>query len=166
MVNFDHPANRGIIAYLSGRTERNTEQRAQASPADIKDPYYTLGTHPEIVERLWDDLGGVLPKDCKWVLYGSPVLVHHSSGVVFGFGGGTLTYALRLPMAEHAAALAAGAETVYHYPAYPELNIAASKLDLARFGPEWVFGRWLKGEEEWCRAAFDFAGSRLESPRG
>lgn len=158
MVNFGHPANRGIITYLSGRAGEKAETRAQASPVDVKDPYYALGTHPEIVERLWDDLGGLLPKNCKWILYGTPVLVHHATGVVFGFAGGSHTYALRLPAAERAAAIAAGAETVHHYPAYPELSIAASKLDLARFGPEWVFGGWLKGEEEWCRAAFDAAG--------
>ena len=159
MVNFGHPANRGIIAYLSADARQKPDAKAQASPDDIDDPYYNLGTHPDIVQRLWHDLGGALPKDCKWVLYGTPVLVHHASGVVFGFAGGSQTYALRLPAAERATAIAAGAETTHHYPAYAELNIAASKLDLARFGPEWVFGGWLKGEEEWCRAAFDAAGT-------
>jgi hypothetical protein len=24
---------------------------------------------------------------------------------------------------------------------------------------EWIFGRWLKGEEDWCRAAFEFGGT-------
>jgi hypothetical protein len=38
------------------------------------------------------------------------------------------------------------------------LKVAASTLDLTDFGPEWVFGNWLKGEEQWCRAAFEFAG--------
>ena len=41
---------------------------------------------------------------------------------------------------------------------YPELNVAASRLDLADFGPEWIFGDWLTPEDEWCRAAFEFAG--------
>ena len=159
MVNFGHPANRGLIAYLSAEGRQKADTRAQASPDDIADPYYDLGTHPDIVERLWNDLGGMLPKNCKWVLYGAPVLVHDASGVVFGFAGGSLTYALRLPPAERALAIAAGAETIHHYPAYAELNIAASKLDLTRFGPDWVFGRWLKGEEEWCRAAFDAAAT-------
>lgn len=160
MVNVGHPANRGIIAYLRGRSPRPAGAGPQAPPADITNPYYTLGTHPDLVERLWDDLGGMLPKDCRWVLYGAPVLAHHASGVVFGFAGGSHTYALRLPPAERAAAIAAGAATIHHYPAFPELGIEAAKLDLARFGPEWVFGRWLQGEEEWCRAAFEFAGER------
>ena len=109
MVNFGHPANRGIIAYLSADTRQKPDTKPQASPADIKDPYYNLGTHPEIVERLWDDLAGVLSKNCRWILYGTPVLVHHASGVVFGFAGGSQTYALRLPPPERAIAIAAGA---------------------------------------------------------
>jgi hypothetical protein len=88
-----------------------------------------------------------------------PVLVHPVTGVVFGYAGGSLTYALRLPAAERAEASAAGARTIHDYPAYLELGVAASSLDLADFGPERVFGRWLKEEERWCRAAFDAAGS-------
>jgi hypothetical protein len=159
MVNFGHPANRGLIAYLSADTRQKPGTRPQAPPADITDPYCDLGTESEIVHRLWDDLGGVLPANCRWVLYGTPVLVHYASGVVFGFAGGSSTYALRLPPAERALAIAAGAETVHHYPAYAGLNIAASRLDLTRFGPGWVFGSWLKGEEDWCRAAFEAAGT-------
>jgi hypothetical protein len=98
MVNFAHPANRNLLAYMAGR-EKGDRPR-ELNPADAEDPYYKLGTHPEIVERL-----------------------------------------------------------LHHYPAYPELNVPASKFDLADFGPEWVFGGWLKGEDQWCRAAFDFASS-------
>lgn len=159
MIDFDHPANRGIVAYLGARAQAEREHRPQASPADVKDPHYALGTHPEIVERLWDELGAALPADCRWVLYGSPVLVRHDSGIVFGFAGGSLTYALRLPPYEHAAAVAAGATPVNHYPAYPELGIEASSLDLKQFGPDWLFMRWFTGEEAWCLAAYDAAGS-------
>ena len=31
-------------------------------------------------------------------------------------------------------------------------------LDLDIIGKEWVFGFWLKGEDDWCLAAYDFAG--------
>lgn len=160
MVNFTHHANRKLIACLEAR---GTGGRArELDPADVENPHYTLGTHPEIVERLWDELGGAVPKPCRWILFGSPVLVHPRSGVVFGFAGGSLTYALRLPPAERAAAIGAGAKAVHQYPAYPELNIAASTCDLAAdFGPEWVFGGWFKGEDQWCRAAFDFADPLL-----
>jgi hypothetical protein len=156
VVNFTHPANHQLVAHFQSRNERGHQR--QHDPATVNDPYYTLGTHPEIVARLWDELGGILPVSCRWILYGRPVLVHPTSGVVFGYAGGTLTYALRLPPAERDTAIKAGAKTVHEYPAYPDLQIAASTLDLADFGPEWVLGGWLKGEEAWCRAAFDHAG--------
>ena len=155
MVNFTHPANQKLIAYFESRNPRDHQR--ELDPATVDDPYSTLGTHPEIVERLWDELGGALPASCRWILYGRPVLVHPETGVVFGYAGGTLTYALRLPPAEHAAAIAAGARTIHEYPAYPELKVAATTLDLADFGPEWVFGGWLQGEADWCRAAFEYA---------
>jgi hypothetical protein len=156
VIDFTHPANRQIVAYFQSRNEHG--HQPELDPAAVNNPYYTLGTHPEIVERLWDELGGPLPLKCGWILYGRPVLVHPSTGVMFGYAGGSLTYALRLPAAERAEASAAGAKTIHEYPAYPELGIAASSLDLADFGPDWVLGAWLKEEEAWCRAAFDYAG--------
>lgn len=156
MVNFTHPANRQLVAYFQSHNERGHDR--ERDPASVKDPYYTLGTHPEIVERLWDELGSTLPVRCRWILFGRPVLVHPSTGVVFGYAGGTLTYALRLPPPEREAAVKAGVGTVHEYPAYPELNVAASGLDVADFGPEWVLGDWLADEPQWCLAAFAYAG--------
>lgn len=157
MINFNHPANRKLVAYVQARNEHG--HQPELDPATVNNPYYTLGTHPEIVERLWDELGGPLPMPCRWILYGRPVLVHPSTGVVFGYAGGSMTYALRLPQPERDAALKAGARTVHDYPAYPALNVPATRLDLADFGPEWVLGGWSKGEEAWCLAAFRFAAA-------
>jgi len=50
---------------------------------------------------------------------------------------------------------------VHRYPAYPELGIPASVLDLAEIGEEWVFGGWRTDEKEWCRAAFGDAGGEV-----
>jgi len=164
MVNFEHPANHSILAYLSNpdrlaRSVSAAKSMRSCSPTEVENPYDRLGTHPDLLERLWDQLGKILPNDCRWLLFGTPVLVHPDSGVIFAFGGGTHTYALRLPAPERAAALAAGAETVYRYPAYPQLGILASVLDLATIGDEWIFGSWRRAEEQWCRAAYDHAGS-------
>jgi len=52
---------------------------------------------------------------------------------------------------------------VYQCPAYPELNIEASVLDLSVIGEDWVFGEWHTGEEEWCYAAFYHAGELAAS---
>lgn len=165
-VNFSHAANRGILAYLGDarRLQRSVsvaKEKASCAPGEVADPYMSLGTHPELVGRLWDELGSKLPRDCRWVVYGTPALVHPDSGVIFAFGGGTQTYAFRLPERERDAALAAGATSVHEYPAYPELNIERSSLDLAVIGKEWVFGGWHKGEEHWCLSAFSYAASEV-----
>jgi hypothetical protein len=156
VIDLGHPANRGIVAHLRSRAPADCAP--QLDPAVAASPRYILGTHPDIVDRLWSELGGTLPQSCNWILYGQPVLAHPRTGVVFGYAGGSLTYALRLPPDTHRHAIAAGARTRRDYPAYPELDVAASSLDLATFGAGWVFGAWLDGEREWCAAAFAHAG--------
>ena len=68
-----------------------------ASPDAFVRPHETLGTHPDLVGRLWDELPAELPVDCRVVFYGMPALMHPTTGIVLGFAGGTHTYALRLP---------------------------------------------------------------------
>ena len=162
MVDFDHPANRGILSYLGSpeRLRRSVSSAAscrECAPADVPDPFHTLGTHPDLVARLWNELGTALPADCRSVVFGTPTLVRPDSGVLFGFAGGTHTYALRLPLDVRRAALSAGAGTVHRYPAYPELGIEASVLDLSDVNDEWIFGGWFASEPAWCAAAYEYA---------
>jgi len=162
-INWTIAANAGVLAYLGdtarlARSVSAAKDRRECSPAEVADPYYTLGTHPDLVQRLWDELGKGLPEDCRWIVHGVPALVRPNSGVIFGFAGGTQTYALALPDEVRAPAVAAGARTKHSYPAYPELNVEASTIDLTTFGRGWVFGGWFKGEEDWCRAAYLAAG--------
>ena len=121
-----------------------------ARPEEYERPYDSLGTHPDLVAHLWDELGSALPVDCRFVFFGGPALMRPDSGIVFGFAGGTHTYALRLPDAVRKEALAAGAKRVYVYPKSPA-------FDLDTVGSEWVFCQWHEAEAEWCRAAYDFA---------
>jgi hypothetical protein len=143
----DVSANANIVRYFSSRSKQY----------NYRDPAKVHGTHPDIVDRLWTELGGLLPEDCHAVLHGSPILMRPSSAIIFAFAGGTHTYAFRLPPDVREAAIKAGATRVYHYRAYPELKIEASTFDLADIGDEWVFGGWLKGEDGLIKAAYDFA---------
>ena len=147
----DHPANAGLRRHRAPQ-HRGTKLPPVAYPADVPRPYEQLGTHPDLVARLWDELTRPLPVDCRAIFFGAPVLMHPVTGVVFGFAGGTHTYALRLPEPERSAALATGATRVIHYPA------GQGRYDLAEIGEEWVFCRWFKDEEAWCLAAFELAG--------
>src|SRR5437588_533054 len=91
----DHLANAGALRYL-GREWTSPDLPPVRPPAAVSDPYYTLGTHPDIVERLWAGLNKSLPEDCRWVVYRTPALVHPRSGAILAFGIGT-GYALWLP---------------------------------------------------------------------
>lgn len=161
-VRLSSPANAALVRHLKSRaaapgavsTARHLES---ASPNAIDDPYYSLGAHPDLLSWFWDELTRKLPAKCQWVVHGSPVLVHPVSGVIFGFAGGTHTYALRLPPEERGLALKAGCKRAWNYPAYPQLNIAASALDLNEIGAEWVFGQFQAQEQGWCLAAYEFA---------
>jgi hypothetical protein len=146
----NHPANAGLRRYYQPRHQRST-LGVVAFPEDVERPYEALGTHPDLVARLWDELGKALPVDCRAIFYGGPALIHPETGIVFGFAGGTHTYALRLPEPVRTEAIRAGASRIKHYPSQPS-------LDLSEVGEEWIFGGWHRGEEDWCRAAYDFAG--------
>lgn len=145
----DAPANAGLRRRFGPRLKPGTHPIAR--PDQVPRPYETLGTHPDLVARLWDELQAQLPVDCRMVFCGAPVLMHPESGIVFGFAGGTHTYALRLPEPERAKAIAAGAQRIRHYPANQP------SFDLDDIGPEWVFCAWLEGEEAWCLAAYEHA---------
>ena len=122
---------------------------------EVADPLYGLGTHPDLITRLWA-LDDQLPQRCRWVVYGKPALVHPTSGIVFGFAAGTLGYALRLPEPARRQADALGAKTVVRLRYKPPWDV----WDVGRAGPEWRLGRWSADEPEWCSQAFDEAGER------
>ena len=103
------------------------------------------------MEWLWDKLQAKLPRRCHWVVYNNPVLVHPRTGLLFGFCGGTHTYALRLPDGVRQAAAKARPERVWRYP-------GGESLDLDTFGPEWIFGAFNTVEAEYTVAAYEAAG--------
>jgi hypothetical protein len=113
----------------------------------VADPFNRLGTHPDLIERLWA-LNSVLPEDCRWVVYGFPALVTPISGVIFAFARGTLGYALRLTGECRSEADSLGVKTRTGVPP----NIA---LDVAAAGAEWRLGRWSEREPVWCRTAYE-----------
>ena len=160
-VDFQHPANAGIVRYLRDARGADSVSIAASlpsvSPAEVEDPYYKLGAHPDLVEWFWNGLSRKLPMQCNWIVYGTPALVHPARGIIFGFAGGTHTYALRLPEPLREAALQVGAKRIHKYPEYPGLGIAASELNLDDIGPEWFFGGWRQEEVDWCLAAYRFA---------
>ncbi len=105
------------------------------------------GSHPDIVERVWDQLSAALPKSCRCLVHGTPALVHDKLGVVLGLTLGT-EYALLLPNGRMPDADKKAMERVHVY------KTSRVTLDLGDFGPCWRFGRWNREEEEWMQEVY------------
>ena len=118
---------------------------------DTTEVYRESGCHPEIVERLWQQIGLALPSDCRSLVYGTPALTHPGSGVVLAIGMGT-QYALRLTRPLHALAIDRGAKLSTSWTGGGSTDIAQV------FGEDWVFGAWLASEPDWCRQTFEALG--------
>ena len=107
-----------------------------------RDPYMEQGCHPDIVERVWDKLGPVLPADCRAQAKGIPVLAHPANDRIFAAAHGT-AYALYLTPDDYTAALGSGAQTVMRWSGGSTTDLRES------IGPGWIWGRWYKQEPEW-----------------
>lgn len=143
-MNLERAENLSILEHLS-RAGRDAPAYATRDAA--ADPYYRCGCHPEIVERIWDQIGVVLPADCRCLVHGTPALVHPTSGVILAMGMGT-QYGLRLPGGLGAEAIQAGAHIVTRWSGGTETRIRE------HYGEDWVFGAWLSGEPGWCQSAY------------
>lgn len=138
------PANEGVVRYL---------ERTRSSTPDVRPPrekhldYWECGSHPDVVERIWDKLGKDLPTECRQVVLGTPALVHPRSGVVLAIAFG-MQYGLRLPNRVVQEGLPAGARTVNTWSTGGEMDIQQE------IGKDWVFGTWMSVEEVWCLEAF------------
>jgi hypothetical protein len=140
----DRAENAGPLRYLAhGRPAAGAAFGPPAADVDRRH----LGTHPTVVDRLWEDLNRVLPVDARWLVFDGPALVH-PGGTILAAAMGT-QYALRLLHEDRDAAIAAGAEVVHHF------QTVGTTLDLpAAFGPDWVFGRFDEREPAWLLASY------------
>jgi hypothetical protein len=146
---FQHSVNKGILECLKylGRHWRGP---LSCHPSEAHDPYYQLGTHPDLVEKLWDKLTVNIPLDTRWVLFARPVLVHPETGVIFAFATGTQTYALRVPENLRREVIAEQVKQQYRYP-------DGHALDLTRYDPDWIFADNIANEAAICLLAFQSA---------
>jgi len=139
------PANRGVLTYLGRGTK--SEKTLLALPDSVADPYMGQGSHPDIVQRVWDELGAGLPAGCRCLIHGTPALVHDRAGVVIAICNGT-QYNLRLVPADFRVAMARGAATRTRWSNGEEMDSQAV------LGADWIFGGWLDEEALWCRNTY------------
>jgi hypothetical protein len=135
-----------VTAFMAGLDAKPRPPPAVLSrPADkTQDPHFGLGTHPDLVERLWR-LEDDLPKPCRWTLWGRPALVHPDTGVVFAVAVGSIGLAARLPPA-----FRASAETARPLGKGRAYDVSAA-------GPDWAFLPRADAEAA-CQAAYAYAG--------
>ena len=137
------PMNAGVIRYL---------ERIRGEAPDVRPPreksvdYWECGSHPDVVERIWDQLGKHLPVRSRQVVLGTPALVHRS-GVVLAIAIG-MQYGLRVPARILNEGLSAGMRTEVTWSTGGQMNIHQE------IGNDWVFGTWASVEEAWCLEAF------------
>ena len=146
-IDETHPLNRKVLEYLI-REKRQSDAPILAAWDSVPKPYMEQGSHPDVVERVWDVLGASLPEDCRCLVYGNPALVHPKLGIILAFCNGT-TYCIRLTEQLVEKALKAGAKTHQTWTYGGEMDT------LRDLGADWVFGYWLAGEVEWCRVMYD-----------
>lgn len=134
------PENHGVLHYVGEGLD--PADVPTAVPSDDVDRLH-LGAHPDVVERLWDQLATGPPPSLPYLVAGGPALLDPQTGVIVGIALGT-QYALRLAGRSLDDALAAGLETVHTFRSIDRT------LDLgATFGPGWVFGGWDRREAAW-----------------
>src|SRR5437867_9655572 len=145
-MNISLPQNAKVLHYLSrGRLGSPAFARREDAQTD---PYYGCGSHPDIVARIWDEIGAVLPVDCRCLVHGTPALVHPRVGVILAIAIGT-QYGLRLPGGLLGVATKAGARTHTKWAGGREMD---TQQDL---GEDWVFGGWLQDELNWCKSVYE-----------
>ena len=140
---------------VEGLLERARRSVGAAPPLsqsldEVADPWFGLGTHPDIIEAMWK-LDDSLPQRCRWVLWGRPALVHPETGIVFAVGFGTIGFVFRLP------------PDILEYADQQLASVIkrgnpGQTYDIAPAGPEWRFVSPSPSAIEWCRAAYGFAG--------
>ena len=143
MVNLADAKNGRVVAFFASHDRGHFPLEEAA----FYPPLEQLTTHPDIIERVWKELGAKLPVECALFVHRTPSLVHHRSGIILAFGWGT-AYAIRLPDTLREDALAAGATTVQTWS-------GGSQTDISReLGNEWLWGCWSSVEPNWIATSY------------
>ena len=153
--NIAQPLNTMVLNYVIGRQENIPP--AFVLWKDVSNWNY-CGSHPDIIQRLWSQIGAELPMECRGLVFGTPALVHPISGVIFALTMGT-EYCLRLPGSLGHEAINAGAGTIHNWSNSKTTDI--QKL----LGEDWVFGHFLKDELIWCKKAYEMFDSSEDATK-
>lgn len=144
-MNVEIPENEAVLAFLF----RSQQHEILLPPnQSTRDPYLELGSHPDVVERIWDELGTVFGQDSRQIVCGRPALVHPMTGIVLAIAWGT-RYVLRLSEEMARKARNAGFKTVHTWSDGTKTDIVSD------LGPGWIFGQWSTEEPTLLRESYE-----------
>ena len=155
-----NPLNHEVIARLQARYPGAP---VLAAPADHPDPYRMAGSHPDVVERVWDKLGAALPPDARVLVFGTVALIHPMTGAILVLAAGTM-YVLRLKAPDLKQAARTPIRPGWIGRVLPRRGL--EPLQVARltdgsvydvrveYGPDWVLGKWDEREPDWLVNSF------------
>jgi len=142
-----HPWNIGLVRELAAQAKQRRQRvDAIAAPKSVTNPYWDLGSSPEVVERLWDVLGARLGEKSRAIVYGVPGLVDPGGGAVLALAYGE-AYVIRVPNRRMEVATQAGGSAEWYSGSGLAINIER------RFGRGWMFGCELAQEVDWIAEA-------------
>jgi len=144
-------ANKGVIEYLNeNKYKKNLEFIDDISL--MKNRHEELNTHPDVVELLWNDYSKKLPVKCQMILFGTPVLINPTNGIIFGIAEGTNPPLLRLPSNQIPIIIKKGGKITLS-------DIDGVYADASVLGDEWVYCfSFIKNIDEYCLLAYDHSG--------
>jgi hypothetical protein len=125
----DDPRNAGVVRYMQQRNERRCPPYMAVADSP-HDPYWEMGSHPEVVERIWNQLAQTLPQECRCLIYGTPSLVAPKSGIIFALAFGT-QYVLRIAKGSIDVALKAGGKRGTRWSDGTETDVQRELGDVA-----------------------------------
>lgn len=146
-LNFQDPGNALAVKHFQKKNELGFP--ACMLPLESpRDPYLHLGSHPDIVDFLWNKLAAVLPVDCRCIVFGTPGLVSQRSGLLLAQAYGT-RYIMRIPDSKISQAATLGMETCMKWS-------GGMTTDLKdEYGVDWIFGRGWPQEPQWLLEVFE-----------
>lgn len=146
-MNVRRPENTGVICYLETLNERRGIPDVRMPDERESREFQVYGTHPELAERVWAQLGAGVPVECRQVVLGRPALLTVEAGIIFAIGIGT-SYAIQIP--RRVKWWRRGLPTEIKWSDGPPIDVKTA------FGQYWIVGDWSEQEQQWCAAAYRY----------
>jgi hypothetical protein len=139
-------SNEGALLYLQQKPY--TEFNKDVSPQGYTQNKWSLNCHPDVAKMLWEDFAVKLPVDCRWILFGTPVLLRPDTGIVFGIAEDVNPPLLRFSESDKLKVLICGGKEQL-------LNLDGVYADAKQVGKDWVYCfSFLNNIEELCFQSF------------